>query len=99
MIELAQAVAEQQPGRLTKIPGVGKKTAERLLLELRDKLDITVAGAGMVAVGGGDGADVLNALEALGYSEREAMHATKQLPEGLSVTEAIRQSLKLLSKA
>ena len=98
--ELAQAVAEQQPGRLTKIPGVGKKTAERLLLELRDKLDITITGAGMTAIGGSrDGADVLNALAALGYSEREAMHATKQLPEGLSVTEAIRQSLKLLSKA
>lgn len=95
--ELAQAVAAQEPGRLVKIPGVGKKTAERLLLELRDKLDVAVFGVGAVAKPS-HGADVLNALLALGYSEREAIHAIKQLPEGLSVTEAIRQALKFFSK-
>jgi Holliday junction DNA helicase RuvA len=98
--DLAQAVAEQETGRLIKIPGVGKKTAERLLLELRDKLDVAVLGIGAVPTkGGGQDSDVLNALAALGYSDREAAHATKQLPEGLSVTEAIRHALKLLSKA
>ncbi|HVK55404.1 MAG TPA: Holliday junction branch migration protein RuvA [Burkholderiales bacterium] len=97
--DLAQAVAEQASGRLTKIPGVGKKTAERLLLELRDKLDIAVLNSGSGAAKDGHGDDVLNALAALGYSDREATHAVKGLPEGLSVSEAIRHALKLLSKA
>ena len=99
--ELAQAVTLQESGRLVKIPGIGKKTAERLLLELRDKLPKTMA------VGGGTGAavvpdagsDILNALLALGYSEREAVAAMKQLPAGVAVPEGIRQALKLLSKA
>ncbi len=96
--DLAQAVASRESGRLTKIPGVGKKTAERLVLELRDKLDATI-GAGAASAKSRDGSDVLNALVALGYSEREAVHVIKQLPEGLSVPEAIRQALKLFSKA
>jgi Holliday junction DNA helicase RuvA len=95
--DLSHAVATQEAGRLTKIPGVGKKTAERLLLELRDKLDATVAGTAPTARAAGD-SDVLNALLALGYSDREAAHAIKQLPAGLQVSDAIRQSLKLLAK-
>ena len=97
--DLAQAVAAQEVGRLIKIPGVGKKTAERLLLELRDKLDAVTLGTSTVTARIQAGSDVLNALLALGYSDREAAHAIKQLPEGLSVTEAIRQALKSLSKA
>jgi len=95
--DLRQAVAAQDGGRLVKIPGIGKKTAERLLLELRDKLEVKG-----VAPGAGEGAgvsDVLNALLALGYNEREASWAIKQLAAGLSVSEGIRQALKLLSKA
>jgi holliday junction DNA helicase RuvA len=95
--DLAQAVASGEAGRLVKIPGVGKKTAERLLLELRDKLDASVPGAALTPKARSDG-DVLGALLALGYSDREAQHALKQLPEGLGLSEGIRQALKLLSK-
>jgi Holliday junction DNA helicase RuvA len=98
LADLAAAVANKEVGRLTRIPGVGKKTAERLLLELQGKFAATVsAGAkGAVASHGGD---VLNALLALGYSEKEADWAAKQLPEGCGVSDGIRHSLKLLSKA
>lgn len=96
--DLSQAVAAQEAGRLTKIPGIGKKTAERLLLELRDKLDGAPAGIRGIAVHSATG-DILNALQALGYNEREAHAATKHLPEGISVSDGIRQALKLLSKA
>ena len=95
--ELQQAVTTQDSGRLVKIPGIGKKTAERLLLELRDKLDVVAAA---VPVGGvREDEDVANALLALGYNEREAAWAVKQLPAGVSVNDAIRQALKLLSKS
>jgi Holliday junction DNA helicase RuvA len=96
--DLAQAVALQEAGRLVKIPGIGKKTAERLLLELRDKLP-RIAVTGAVAAPPDSGSDILNALLALGYSEREALLALKQLPEGTSVSDGIRQALKSLSKA
>ena len=97
--ELAQAVTLQESGRLTRIPGIGKKTAERLLLELKDKLgaDLTAAvGAHRVPP---PSSDVLHALLALGYSEKEAVAAIKALPDGLAVTDGIRQALKLLAKA
>jgi Holliday junction DNA helicase RuvA len=95
--ELAQAVAMQETGRLTKVPGIGKKTAERLLLELRDKLPKggTIASAAAPA---SDGADVLNALLALGYSEKEALAAIKQLAPDVGVSDGIRAALKLLSR-
>ena len=94
--ELAQAVALQETGRLIKVPGVGKKTAERLLLELKGKL----ADALPSATGGPATVahDALNALMALGYSDKEALPALKQLPEGLSLEESIRQGLKLLAR-
>ena len=97
--ELAQAVTMQETGRLTKIPGIGKKTAERLLLELKDKL-----GADLTAVVGvfkapPASSDILHALLALGYSDKEAVAAVKRLPEGLGVGDGIRQALKLLAKA
>lgn len=96
--DLRQAVAAQDGGRLVKIPGIGKKTAERLLLELRDKLELTSVARGAGEAGAG-GSDVINALLALGYNEREASWAIRQLAAGLSVSEGIRQALKLLSKA
>lgn len=95
--DLQQAVNAQDTGRLTKIPGIGKKTAERLMLELRHKLDLT--GLATSANGAADsGNDIVNALLALGYNDREVAWAQKQLPAGASVTEGIRQALKLLSK-
>ena len=98
--ELAQAVTLQEAGRLVKIPGIGKKTAERLLLELRDRLPKAAGGAvnvGVIEHAPAD--DILNALMALGYSEREVVPVLKTLPEGVAVPEGIRQALKLLSKA
>jgi holliday junction DNA helicase RuvA len=97
--DLRQAVAAQDSARLVKIPGIGKKTAERLLLELRDKLEIAVATPSGAPAAEAVGNDVLNALLALGYNDREASWAMKQLPAGLAVSEGIRQALKLLSKA
>ena len=96
--DLAQAVTLQEPGRLVKIPGIGKKTAERLLLELKGKLgaDIGVVGT---APRDDTQADVMNALLALGYSDKEALVATKNLPEGASVSDGIKFALKALSKA
>ena len=98
--DLAEAVATQESGRLVKVPGIGKKTAERLLLELRDKLKVDVR----IAVGGEvakptSAADVLNALISLGYNEKEALYAIKQLPKDVTVSEGIRHALKSLSKA
>jgi len=97
--ELAQAVTLQESGRLTKIPGIGKKTAERLLLELKDKLGVEVTTAIGVHRPPPAAADVLHALIALGYSDKEAVHAVKQLPEGVAVADGIRQALKSLAKA
>jgi len=96
--ELAEAVAAQESGRLVKVPGIGRKTAERLLLELKGKLGEGVGGIALnrprpVA------SDVMNALLSLGYSDREAQLAVKQLSEGLSVSESIRQALKSLAKS
>lgn len=90
--ELSQAVAAQDAARLTKVPGIGKKTAERLLLELKGKL------VEAKPAGGGGGADVLNALLALGYNEKEALSATRGLAPGLGVAEGIRAALKTLAR-
>lgn len=97
--ELREAVRGQDIARMTKIPGIGKKTAERLLLELRDRLDFKAgdsSAGGVTAPGTGD---IVNALSALGYNDREVNWAVEKLPAGLSVTEGIRQALKLLSKS
>lgn len=95
--DLAQAVTNQDSGRLTKTPGIGKKTAERLLLELRGKLEMTLSPDAAPAISRSQ--DVLNALLALGYNGREANWAIGQLSDGLPVADGIRQALKLLSKA
>ena len=95
--ELHHAVANEDAARFIKVPGIGRKTAERLLLELRDKLDAVPAGASSGPAVEGRG-DALNALIALGYSDKEAKSALGRLDSGLSVPEAIRQALKLLSK-
>jgi Holliday junction DNA helicase RuvA len=84
-------------GRLTKIPGVGKKTAERLLLELQGKFTALPASAAKGAAST-HSADIVNALLALGYNEKEADWAGKQLPADAGVSDGIRQALKFLSK-
>jgi len=95
--DLAQAITMQEAGRLTKIPGIGKKTAERLLLELKGKLGADLGVAGAVATDATS--DILNALLALGYSDKEAMLALKQVPAGTGVSDGIKLALKSLSKA
>jgi Holliday junction DNA helicase RuvA len=99
--DLAAAVTMQETGRLTSIPGIGKKTAERLLLELKDKFKVDPR----LALGGSGAADkpstnedVLNALIGLGYSEKEALLAVKALPADATVSDGIRLALKSLSK-
>ena len=96
--ELIQAVSFQEAGLLTRVPGIGKKTAERLLLELKDKFTLDSAlrikGSGITSIS----QDVLNALIALGYNERESLNAVKSLDVNLTVNDGIKQALKYLSK-
>ncbi len=94
--ELAQAIARQESGRLVKVPGIGKKTAERLLLELKGKLGPELA-AGAAVIGDAQG-DIVQALVALGYNDREAAAALKSLPAGVGVSEGIKLALKALSR-
>ncbi len=97
--ELAQAITLQEAGRLTQVPGIGKKTAERLCLELKGKLapDLGISGGKPQAIEASN--EVLQALLALGYSEKEALLALKQIPADTSVSDGIRMGLKYLSKA
>ena len=99
--ELAAAIARQDVACFTRIPGIGKKTAERLLLELKGKLDLVAGNAGTIVAGQPMASDPLqdtiDALVALGYNAREAQSATKALPTGVSTTDAIRLALKQLS--
>src|SRR5262249_1871708 len=92
--DLALAVASQDAGPLTKVPGIGKKTAERLLLELKGKVAEVAP-----KPGAGGSSDVMNALLGLGYSEKEAALAVKGLPAGIAVADGIRQALKALAKS
>ena len=92
--ELAQAVARQEAGRLVKVPGIGKKTAERLLLELKGKLGDALAAPATVTSDAQ--ADILQALIALGYSDREAAAALKNLPADANVSDGIKLALKAL---
>ena len=97
--DLANAIAAQETGRITKVPGIGKKTAERLLLELRDKFSAAVATITATGAAPSSETDILNALNALGYNDKEALWAVKQLAGDVSVSDGIRQALKLLSKS
>jgi len=95
--DLAQAVTLQEAGRLVKVPGIGKKTAERLLLELKGKLGAELGTPGG-AIHNDAQSDILNALLALGYSDKEAVAALKNMPAGSSVSDGIKFALKALSK-
>jgi len=96
--ELIQAVSLQEAGLLTRVPGIGKKTAERLLLELKDKFTLdsalSIKCSGITSIS----QDVLNALIALGYNERESLNSVKSLYINLTVNDGIKQALKYLSK-
>ena len=94
--ELAQAVAQQDSARLTKVPGIGKKTAERLLLELKGKLGDALSAP--VSITQGAQSDILQALLALGYSDREAAVALKALPVDVGVSDGIKLALKSLAR-
>lgn len=97
--ELAQAVSRQDSARLVKVPGIGKKTAERLLLELKGKLAPDLSGpAGSGAVLSDAHGDIVQALLALGYNEREAQAALKALPAEVGVAEGIKLALRALSR-
>ena len=93
MADLVNAVATQQSSLLTRVPGIGKKTAERLILELKDKLTSTLPGVTVANINSAT-SDIINALIGLGYSEREANLAVKKLPEGISVSDGIRMALQ-----
>ena len=97
--DLAQAITLQEAGRLVKVPGIGKKTAERLLLELKGKLgaDIGVNSA-RAQVTSQAQADILQALLALGYNDKEAATALKALPQEVGVSDGIRLALKALAR-
>jgi Holliday junction DNA helicase RuvA len=95
--ELAQAVSLQEAARLVKVPGIGKKTAERLLLELKGKLGPDLGAPSAAPVDAAQ-ADIVQALMALGYNEREAAAALKGLPAGVGVSDGIKLALKALNK-
>jgi Holliday junction DNA helicase RuvA len=94
--DLAQAVTLQEAGRLIKVPGIGKKTAERLLLELKGKLGADI-GAPLGAASGAQ-SDILQALLALGYNDKEAAAALKALPADVGVSDGIKLALRSLAK-
>jgi Holliday junction DNA helicase RuvA len=98
--ELSHTIANQDSGRLVKVPGIGKKTAERLLLELKGKLGPDLAGASSASLPAASDAqsDILQALLALGYSDKEAALALKGLPAGVGVSDGIKQALKSLAR-
>lgn len=96
--DLAAAVSQQEAARLIKVPGIGKKTAERLLLELKGKLGDDLTAAGGVSAAAGAQGDILQALLALGYSDKEAAAALKALPADVDVSQGIKLALKSLAK-
>ena len=95
--DLAAAVSSQDASRLVKVPGIGKKTAERLLLELKGKMGPDLGAPGAEAAGAAQG-DITQALLALGYSEKEASAALKGLPPELGVSEGIKWALRQLAR-
>ena len=95
--DIGQAVTQQDASRLVKIPGIGKKTAERLLLELKGKVGADLGQVGSVVVDDAQG-DILQALVALGYSDKEAQAALKPLPKDVGVSEGIKLALKALAR-
>ena len=98
VVELAQAITSQEAGRLVRVPGIGKKTAERLLLELKGKMGADIGSPHAHAAIGAKN-DILQALMALGYNDKEASAALKRLPAEVGVSEGIKLALKALSSS
>ena len=96
--ELIQAIAVQEPGALTRIPGIGKKTAERLLLELKGKLAPDLGAGNGSATQLDAASEIIQALLTLGYSDKEARLAVQQIPKDTIVSDGIKLALKSLSK-
>jgi Holliday junction DNA helicase RuvA len=96
--DIGQAVTAQDAGRFVKVPGIGKKTAERLLLELKGKIGADLGAVGGAAIHGDTQGDIVQALVALGYSDKEAAAALKSLPKDIGVSEGIKQALKSLAR-
>lgn len=96
--DLSQAITAQDSARIVKVPGIGKKTAERLLLELKGKLGADLALSGTASAVGEAASDIQQALMALGYSEKDASAALKALPKAVGVSEGIKLALKALAK-
>ncbi len=98
--EIGQAVAMQESARLTTVPGIGKKTAERLLLELKGKFGVDSISSvpNQTGTSSNSSSEILQALLALGYSDKEAVLALKNIPTDISVSDGIRMALKILSK-
>ena len=95
--DIAQAVTAQDAGRLVKVPGIGKKTAERLLLELKGKLGADI-GTGSLGAASDAQTDIRQALVALGYSDKEASASIKVLPKDVGVNDGIKLALRALAK-
>jgi holliday junction DNA helicase RuvA len=96
--DLAQAVSAQDSARIVKVPGIGKKTAERLLLELKGKMGADLGARSGMAAGSDVASDIQQALMALGYNEKDAASAQKALPPDVGVSEGIKLALKALAK-
>ena len=96
--DLAQAITAQDPARIVKVPGIGKKTAERLLLELKGKMGADLGARGGMSPGSDVASDIQQALMALGYNEKDAAAAQKALPSDVGVSEGIKLALKALAK-
>ena len=95
--DIAHAVTVQDAGRLVKVPGIGKKTAERLLLELKGKFGADLGSSSSTAASD-EQADILQALVALGYSDKEAQLSLKALPKDVGVSDGIKFALKALAR-
>ncbi|MBP3438031.1 MAG: Holliday junction branch migration protein RuvA [Sutterella sp.] len=96
--DFAAAVENGDAALLTRVPGIGKKTAERLVLELKGKLVGSAFAGALLPAASASQADITSALVALGYSEREAQTAVRTLPADIGVSDGIRQALKSLSR-
>jgi Holliday junction DNA helicase RuvA len=96
--DIGQAVTAQDAGRFVKVPGIGKKTAERLLLDLEGKIGADLGIVGGASIANDTQGDILQALVALGYSDKEAAAALKSLPKDVSVSDGIKQALKSLAR-
>ena len=92
--DIGNAIANGEVGLLTKIPGIGKKTAERMVLELKDKVLVTAVSSPVSNVQ----SEIIQALTALGFSDREARLAAKQVPADLDASEGIRLCLRQLAQ-